>query len=149
MNKRTITLEHNGETYAGEIMKICETSLGYEDRGIATFFLHCEGNGGGIGVGGTCLDTNAKHAPEGTPDLGRGEEARIGTAYGLDAVLQVLDTAGARTWEGLPGRHIVVLYKGTAGWGGMSVGFSNLNDPDKVLIFKDHADQWINKEDKP
>lgn len=147
MNKRNITLEHNGETYSGEIMKIRKTSLGYEDHGIATFFLHCEGNGGGIGVGGTCLDTNEKHAPEGTPDLGRGEYGRIGTAYGLDAIMQALDTAGVRAWEDLPGTNIVVLYKGTSGWGGMSVGFSNLHDPDKVLIFKDHADQWHTKED--
>jgi hypothetical protein len=36
---RTITIEHNGTTYYGEIMRIKSTSLGWEDHGNATLAL--------------------------------------------------------------------------------------------------------------
>lgn len=127
MTGRTITVEHGGKTYAGEIMRIAGTSLGYEDHGILSAFLHCESNGGGIGVGGYALDT----AESLTSD-------RRGTAFGLDHVIQIMRTVGVSSWEKLVGQDVIILYAGSSGWGGRSVGIASLLG-DEVLIFEDHA----------
>lgn len=147
MSKRKIEIEHNGKEYIGEPMVIERTTLGYEDHGIFTFNLHCSGKGSRVSLGNMFLDTSPKHAPEGTPDLGRGEYGRYGTAYGLDAIIAVIDTVGVQSWEALKGEQVLALFeKNSSGWGGLSVGVANILDEDKVLIFREHAEEWLNAE---
>ena len=135
MSARTITVDHDGKTYAGEIMRIEKTHLGMEDHGIVTAFIHCKAKGSGIGVGGFGLDkpvrVNGKFSH------------REGTGYGLDHLMQFVRTVGVDSWEKLVGQHVIVLYAGRAGLGGMSVGIASLTG-DRVFILKDHAEKWEN-----
>lgn len=134
MPDRTITIEHAGRTYAGEIMQIESTALTVEDHGIVTAYLHCKNGSSGIGVGGFGLD-----APV-TDDDGKFLR-REGTGYGLDHLMQFMQTVGVTSWEKLKGQHVIVLYEGRAGWGGMSVGIASLTG-DRVFILKEHAELW-------
>jgi hypothetical protein len=136
VSTRQLVIEHNGQTLHGQIMRIKSTSLTVEDHGIVTAWLHCEAPSSGIGVGGYCLDEPVKD------DKGKFLR-RQGTAYGLDHLMQMMHTAGVWSWEKLPGTSIIVLFEGDGSTLGRSaVGFAHLTEPDKVLIFKDHSEQW-------
>lgn len=137
MSDVKVTVEHNGQQIDGQIMRIKSTRLGYEDHGILTAFLHCEGDGSGIGVGGYCLDQPR--------DKDARDYERTGTAYGLDHIIRIIETVGVESWEQLPGKDIIVLYKGNAGWGGSSAGIAGLHNG-KVLLLAEHADAWRNTE---
>jgi hypothetical protein len=131
---RTIAVEHGGKTYSGQIARIDSTSLGWEDHGILTANLHCTWPGGGISVGGFCLDEST-----GTPDW-----ARRGTAYGLDHVMRLMETVGVTAWEKLPGEQVIVLFDAEPGrstLGSRSVGIAGLFN-ESVLVLQEHADAW-------
>lgn len=126
---KTITVEHNGKTYEGQIGTIRSTSLGYEDHGILTANLDVRFASGGVGVGGYCLDIIQ-------------DGQRVGTAYGLDHIIRIIETAGVSSWEKLPGTQIIVLFAGHAGLGGRSIGFASTVE-DRVLIFEEHSAEWM------
>lgn len=131
MTERKIVIEHNGKTYMGYNAIIKSTSLGWEDHGILTAYLHCEWPGAGVGVGGFGLD---EFDERGKP--------RKGTAYGLDHIMRLLETVGVNSWEKLPGKNVIVLFAGTGGFAGSSsVGIANATD-DKVFILKEHSEAW-------
>jgi hypothetical protein len=136
---RTITVDHNGTTYYGKVATVESTHLGTEDHGILTAFLHCEGDGWGIGVGGYGLDEPV-HDDEGK-FLGRRP-----TAYGFDHILQMARTVGADSWEKLPGREVLVLFKTPSALGGTAAGIAHISDEKRVFILKDHADEWLARE---
>lgn len=136
MTSVKITVEHDGITYGGQLATIKSTALGYEDHGILTAFIHCEWKGGGIGVGGFCLDEST-----GKPDY-----ARRGTAYGLDHLIRIMETVGVGRWEQLPGKHVIVLFKGESTLGATSEGIANALDPSKVLLLAKHAADWRDRE---
>lgn len=137
---RKISITHNGVDYSGEIMQVESTHLGVEDHGIVTAYLHCKNGSSGIGVGGFCLD-----APV-TDDDGKFLR-REGTAYGLDHLMQFVRTVGVSSWEAIKGEHVIVLYAGRAGLGGMSVGIASLTG-DRVFILKAHSEAWQDREHK-
>jgi hypothetical protein len=137
MSTRTITVEHDGKTYSGQLARIDSTSFGSQDHGIVSAWLHCSWKSGGIGVGGFCLDT-----PKPKDQRAAGDYTRLGTAYGLDHLMQIMATVGVETWEKLPGQQVIVLFEdGRDGWGSTSVGIAGVLN-DKVLILKQHADSW-------
>lgn len=133
---RTLTVEHNGNKYTGHIATIDSTVLGgLGDRGIFNFWLQTSWKGGGVGVGGYVMDEPYKDADD--KFLGR-----RGTAYGMQLIMDVMETVGVTDWEKIKGEKIIVLfdYSPTGGtWGGSSKGFANLLDESKVLILKDHV----------
>jgi hypothetical protein len=138
MSVKTL-IEHGGVTYSAAVMVIKRTTLGYEDHGILTGYLHCSGDGTGVGVGGFCLDESDKSAN----DYG---STRKGTAYGLDWIIQVLKTVGVDKWEDLPGKRVYVLTEGgdgerLAGWGKTAAGIANI-DTGSVFLMKEHAARW-------
>src|SRR5579864_3850748 len=63
--------------------KIVSTTLGYEDHGIMTAFLHTLSGSSGQGFGGYAL--NGK--------------------WGMEFIKQTLKTLGVESWEELPGTH--------------------------------------------
>lgn len=137
MTARTITIEHNGTTYHGELARIDSTSFGWEDHGILTAMLHCSWVNGGVGVGGFCLDES----------LGKeGDYERRGTAYGLDHLMQIMSTLGVDRWEKLPGQQVIVLFEGEGAWGNRSAGIAAVLS-DKVFIPAEHAQAWRDRED--
>jgi hypothetical protein len=89
MVTETITLDIDGEQYEGRLAVIKRTTLGREDHGIPTAFLHCEGESFSQGAGGYSLDG----------------------PYMTAFVMGVLDTLGVESWEKLPGKHVMLLYQ--------------------------------------
>ncbi|WP_372699397.1 hypothetical protein [Arthrobacter sp. JSM 101049] len=138
MSTMTVSIEHNGKTYTGQPATIKGTALQFEDHGIFTAWLHLEWKGGGIGVGGYCLDTPEKD------DNGKFAR-RVGTGYGADHIMRVIETVGASSWEKLPGREVFVLFEGKSLWGSTAAGLAGVTN-EKVLILKEHAESWSEKE---
>lgn len=131
----TTLIEHDGTTYTATVMVIKKTSFGYEDHGILTGYLHCQGASTGVGVGGYCLDEPNQVTHD-----------RLGTAYGLDWIIRVLKTVGVERWEDLPGKRVYVLFEGgdgraISGWGSTSAGIANIDTGD-VFIMREHAEAW-------
>jgi len=128
------TIEHDSKTYSGQIGTIKRTTLGTESHGIVTAMLHIEWKGGGIGVGGYCLDEPKK-------DAAGKHVGRFGTAYGLDHIMRILETVGVDRWEDLPGKQVIVLFEGSGGWGSTSCGIAGITN-EKVLDIKAHAESF-------
>ena len=75
-----------------------DTMLGIEDDGIATFFLYVDyGDGSHQGYGGYGLD-----------EYSQKDKKRHGHAYGMEAIIRVLETVGVGKWEDLRGKYIRV-----------------------------------------
>lgn len=132
------TITHEGKTYTGQIGTIKRTTLGIEDHGIMSAMLHVEWKGGGIGVGGYTLDEPRKD------DDGK-HIGRFGSAFGLDHLMQIIETVGVGNWEALPGKQVIVLFKDGGGWGATACGIAGLTN-ERVLDFKDHAATFFDKE---
>jgi hypothetical protein len=133
MSDRKIIIEHNGETYYGQLATIRRTTLGYEAHGILSSSLHCEWKGGGISVGGYCLDQ--------PKDRDGRDYSRMGTAYGLDFVIRTIETVGVESWEKLTGSSVIVLFTEPNSWGSMASGIAGIHN-DKVFLPKEHSEEW-------
>lgn len=131
-----VSIEHNGVTYSGDYMRIKKTALGYEDHGILTAYLICEGSGSGISVGGYSLDRHV--------EKGRLSE-REGTAYGLDHVMRLMSVVGVTSWEDMPGKQILVLFPNGSHLGQVAKGIANPLTG-AVLILSEHAEEWKDRE---
>lgn len=132
--RRTITLNHNGTTYYGQVAKIKSTTFALDDSFI-TASLNVEGDGWGTSAGGLVLDQPVHD------DGGKFIERRP-TAFGLDFIKHLVITVGASKWEQLPGREVIVLYDTEHPWGRIAVGIAHISDESKVLIFTEHAEKW-------
>lgn len=75
-----------------ENAKIVRTSLGVEDHGIMTAYLHMEFACGGQAFGGYALDQYNKTC-----------KSRHGSDFGMEFVKQVLSVLEVTDWEKLPG----------------------------------------------
>jgi hypothetical protein len=134
-NNMSITLEHNGVTYYGDIATIRTTGLGENDRGFFTANIELSGDGWGVSAGGA-------YALDGKPEEGSYE--RTSTAYGMDFIRQLLRVVGVSEWEKLIGKRVVALRTDKVGWGSTNVGLANI-DTGKVFIYREHADFWREK----
>lgn len=74
---------------------IDSTFLGTEDHGIFTFMLALKWGNCGQGFGGYALDTPLR-------DKDDKFVRRVGTAYGMEVIIQLLETLGIESWEKLP-----------------------------------------------
>lgn len=118
----TVVVKHGGNEYSARHMTVKKTFLGYEDHGILTFNLDCEGDGYGQGVGGIALD--------GAPAQAGGP--RTPQASGLALVTEVIKVLGADSWEGILGKQILIISDNT----GRSAGIANPLTG-KVLVFSE------------
>lgn len=140
MSNVSVKITNGAKSYSAQVMTIKSTSLGYEDHGIWTAFLSCQGEGTGIGVGGYTLDGTPATSP-------LGDNRRSGSAYGMDHIMRLCETVGVSKWEDLPGKKVYVLFedKGNGSTLGMTAqGIANI-DTGKVLDLKDHAQAWKDK----
>ena len=78
--------------------KIKDTMLGIEDHGIMTFMLHLDYEGSGQGAGGYSLDTPIKKDGQ--------HWQRVGTAGGMNLVMEIMKVVGVSKWEDLKGKYI-------------------------------------------
>lgn len=128
-----IVVTHEGVTYSAQVATIEGTHLGPEDHGMWTANLTCVGVGWGQGAGGYSLDT-----PADDERFNR----RIGTAFGMDQIIAIVEAVGCGKWERLPGSRCLILRDGTGGgWSGTIKGIADIN-AERVLIFAAHAAQW-------
>lgn len=128
-----MTVEHEGVEYSGIIGLIEYTHLGFESHGILSADIGFKWDGGGVSVGGFCLDQ--------PKDREAKDYSRSGTAYGLDHIIRIIETIGVERWEQIQGKRAIVLFEGEGGWGSQSVGLAGL-DNGKVFIPKLHAEEW-------
>lgn len=135
---RSLIIEHNGVEYGGQIGTIRSTSLGFQDHGILTASLTIEWTGGGVSVGGFCLDEPRDRAAK--------DYSRKGTAYGLDHIIRIIETVGVDSWEALRGKNVIVLFEGRSAWGAQSVGIASATDESKVFVMREHASAWRSEE---
>lgn len=77
--------------------KISSTHFGYEDHNILTCWLNLDFGSSGQGFGGYSLDSYDKS-----------QEKRIGTAFGLEFIANIIDVVGVQSWEELKGQLIRV-----------------------------------------
>ncbi|GAA1051339.1 hypothetical protein [Arthrobacter russicus] len=111
-----IEIDHEDRAYRAEVMTIDRTTLGFEDHGIMTAYLHCSAGSIGCTLGGYFIRNR----------------------FGADFLGTILETLKAHTWEELKGKRIYVLFDGESPWGSQSIGLANIDTGD-VLIF---ADFW-------
>lgn len=74
---------------------ITGTKLGIEDHGMMTCMITCEGDHWGQGFGGYGLAVYDK-----------AKDKEIGTAYGMEFVMRILEAVGVENWEDLKGTHV-------------------------------------------
>ena len=76
-----------------ELGKIISTHLGIEDHGIMSFMIVFDFGGRGRGFGGYALDTYDEKLKK-----------RVGTAYGMEVIMRILNAVGVDKWEDLVGK---------------------------------------------
>jgi hypothetical protein len=82
--------------------QINTSRLGFIRNGIFSFCLTLTIQGGGaLNIGGYVMDSYDK-----------GKEKRIGTAYGMNLVMRILEVVGVNTWEELEGKYIRIVRLG-------------------------------------
>lgn len=83
---------------------ITGTMLGIEDHGIFTAFIFLDGDSWGCGFGGYAMD-----------GWSEAEKRRIGTAFGIEFIREVLAVVGVEKWEDLKGKHVRAESTGLGG----------------------------------
>jgi len=126
---KSMTVEVNGKTYAGEVGVVKDTHLGPEDHG-PSINIHLAFGASEQGTG---------HYPIGT-------HVGADSGYSIDLILQLIEIIGGRfgTWEKLKGKQVIALYPSPKTYGDSIVGLASVID-DKALVFKDHATEWMTK----
>lgn len=109
------------------VAKVERTTLGYEDHGILTCFLHLSyGTGGAQGAGGYALDEYDKTL-----------ERRVGTAYGCEFLIRLMRACGVDEWSKLKGRTVYAVRDGD-GFGATVIGIEPLpTEPGEAFMFAD------------
>lgn len=96
------------------IARIESTSLGYEDHGVLTAWLHLNYGGSGQGAGGYCLDGYDKET-----------KSRYPTEHAGRWIAGIIEACGVSKWEDVKGRTIIAI-RDSSGWGGKVIGIRPL-----------------------
>jgi hypothetical protein len=102
-------------TVTERIGKIERTTLGFEDHGILTAWLHCNYGSSAQGLGGYALD--GPYDKEAKVRLPNAECGRW--------VVGVMKACGVQSWEKVAGRTVIVMMDGD-GWNARPVGIRPL-----------------------
>lgn len=85
-----------------KLAKIKSASLEIQERGILTFLINVDYEGGlSQGVGGICLD-----------DYDKEKQKRVGTAYGCEMIRRILLCLGVNDFAEMKGKHLWVHGEG-------------------------------------
>lgn len=80
--------------------QIKSTKLGFISNGIFDFTLVLEIQGGsGVSFGGWAIDQYDKE-----------KDRRVGTSYGMNMIMRILEVVGVDTWEELKGKYIRIKH---------------------------------------
>jgi len=122
-----------------QLARIDEVFFGYEDHGILTMMIGLDYDGSTHqGFGGYCLDSFDKE-----------EDRRIGTAAGMDYVIQVMKCVGANNIGEIKGKMVYAI-KDTPGFFGKVIGLKQIPQDGKgKFLIKDWQEKWFpGEEDK-
>lgn len=122
----------DGKRYTAVPATVKSTHLGYEDHGIMTTWLHCEGPGWGQGVGGFQLDRRTEDA--------KGKYQSQPTVLLGAFVQETLKCLGKDAWEKIPGTRLHLLYEEGNRYGA-ALGFANA-DLTKAVVLKSIVEQY-------
>lgn len=116
-----------------QLGKVTSVFFGLEDHGCMTFWIHLDYGGSGQGFGGVALDQWSK-----------GDDRRVGTAAGLDLLIQLLELFGVDTLEKIVGRSVYALHEDGGGWNASVVGLQlPAFDGGKQLLLDDWRKRWF------
>jgi hypothetical protein len=121
--------DDQGREWHAEAMRIDRTMLGWEDHGIFTFVLDLATGASHQGFGTLCLS-----------DYDKTQKRQVGTAFGLDILMHILNVVGVSEWENLNGKRVYALREERSGW---IKGIANIDDPSRYLIADDIRKQWF------
>ena len=120
-----------------KIGRIKSTLFGVEDHGIMTFWLEFDFGSSGQSFGGYCLDTYSEK-----------EKDRIGTAGGMDAIIQILKVCGVEKWEDIEGKIMYALYDNDE-YNELIKGIKGLPfESNKAFLLSEWQQRWFPKEVK-
>jgi hypothetical protein len=123
--------------YEKKLGKIKSAELFIEDHGILTFFLHFDFGGSGQGFGGYTLDAWDKN-----------KDRRIGTVFGMDLILKLLQTFDVDRLEQIVGRTCFALYDVPYRWNDAIRGIETPKfDGGKKFIISEHVEEWCANEE--
>lgn len=109
--------------------KVTDTKLGnLHDRGIMTFWIDLEFDGGGQGFGGYCLDTYDKKL-----------DTRVQTELTGEMIYGILKALDLDCWEDLKGKYIRAVVD-EKGFGQKLLGIGHIVN-DKFFMVED----WLSK----
>ena len=114
-----------------EIAKIEGVFLGFEDHGIFTCYIHFDyGKGGAQSGGGYAFS-----------QYDRETERRVGSRFGCEFVMRLLNACGVDEWSKLKGRTVFAI-RDREGFQGRVIGIEPLpTEPGERFIFKELADE--------
>lgn len=117
------------QDFTRQIAKVRSVSLGWEDHGILTCFVHLDFGGSGEGFGGYAMDELVREGSE--------VKGRRGTAFGMQFVERVMRACGVDDWSKVAGRTVICLRDGDE-WSGRIVGIAPLpTEPGEPFIIAD------------
>ncbi len=116
-----------------QLARVDDVFFGYEDHGILTMSVALDYNGSSHqSFGGYCLDSFDK-------DLDR----RIGTAAGMDYIIQIMKVFGARSLDEIKGKMCFAI-KDEEGYFGKVIGLKQIpQDGDRKFLIKDWQEKWF------
>ena len=106
--------------------QITKTSLGKEDHGIMTCWLHLTYGAAGQGFGGYYLGSYGKRPNK-------------KTGYGIEAISRIIDVVGVANWEDLKGKYIRVRFTDKPSGFGHEIDAIGHIIEDKWFSFKEFA----------
>lgn len=115
------------------LARIDSVFFGYEDHGILTMQIGLQyDESSHQGFGGYCLDSYDK-----------AEKRRIGTAAGMDYVIQVMKCVGANSIDEIKGKMCYAI-KDEEGFFGKVLGLKQIpQDGDGMFLIKDWQEKWF------
>lgn len=118
---------------AEQLARIDHVFFGYEDHGILTMNIGLDYDGSTHqGFGGYCLDSFDKD-----------EDRRIGTAGGMDYVIQILKCLGANSIDEIKGKMCYAI-KDKPGFFGKVIGIKQIPQDGKgIFLIKDWQEKWF------
>lgn len=119
------------ENRARELGKITKASVEFEDHGILSFMLHFSFKGSAQGFGGVSLDNWSKQ-----------HNRRIGTAAGLDLMIQLMKLFEVSRFEDIAGKHAYALRDNNE-WNASITGVERTEpEGSGKFLLKDWRNQW-------
>jgi len=123
--------------YEKKLGKIKSAEFFIEDHGILTFFLTFDFGGSCQGFGGYTLDSWDKK-----------KDRRVGTAFGMDLILKLLNTFGVDRLDRIVGRTCFALYEQPYRWNDTIKGIETPKfDGGKQFVIDEHVEEWCGDED--